>query len=91
MVRTNPVLWWAGSVCIGYSGCKKGKDTGACLEIAAIVNDWRSQIVGGMETALVLWEACCVPSLLHGAGTWTSISTATEKELNKIQRFVDKN
>ena len=66
---------------------RKGKIQGACLEIATIVNDWRSQIVGGMETALVLWEACCVPSLLHGAGTWTNISTATEKELNKIQSW----
>ena len=66
---------------------RKGKIRGACLEIATIVNDWRSQIVGGMETALVLWEACCVPSLLHGAGTWTNISTATEKELNKIQSW----
>ena len=54
-------------------------------KIAQIVNDWRAHVVGGMETGLLLWEACCLPSLLHGAGTWTNISKATEKKLNKIQ------
>ena len=57
---------------------REGKIRGACLEIAHIVNDWRAHIVGGMETGLLLWEACCVPSLLNGAGTWMEISKATE-------------
>ena len=48
---------------------REGKIRGANLEIIQIINDWRSQVVGGMETALVLWESCCVSSLLHGAGT----------------------
>ena len=66
---------------------REGKIRGACLEIAAIVNDWWSHIVGGMETALLLWEACCVPSLLHGAGTWVEITAATEKKINQIQNW----
>ena len=66
---------------------KEGKICGACLEIAVIVNDWRSKTVGGMETALMLWETCCIPSLLHGAGTWVKIDTATEKKLNKLQNW----
>ena len=65
---------------------RQGKIRGACLEVANIVNDWRSQVAGGMETALLLWEACCVPSLLHGAGTWTEITPSTEKKLNSIQQ-----
>ena len=64
---------------------KEGKIRAACLEIAHIVNDWRSQVAGGMETGLLLWEACCVPSLLNGAGTWMEISKTTEKRLNQIQ------
>ena len=40
-------------------------------------------MVGGMETALLLWEICCVPSLLYGFGTWTGISKTTEKQLNQ--------
>ena len=66
---------------------REGKIRGACLEIASIVNDWRSHLVGGMDTALLLWEACCVPSLLHGSGTWTDISVATVKKMNKIQSW----
>ena len=40
-----------------------------------------------MESALLLWQACCLPSLLHGAGTWTEISVKTENRLNAIQRW----
>jgi hypothetical protein len=40
-----------------------------------------------METALVLWEACCVPSLLHGAGTWVEISPETERKMNALQNW----
>ena len=68
---------------------REGKINGACQEIAEIVNDWRSRVVGGMESAILLWEACCVPSLLHGAGTWVEIAPSTEKNLNSIQlKFV---
>jgi hypothetical protein len=66
---------------------REGKIRGACLEIGHIINDWRTQAVGGMDTALLLWEVCCIPSLLHGAGTWTDISVATENRLNKIQNW----
>ena len=64
---------------------REDKILAACRETASIVSDWRAHLVGGMETALFLWESCCVPSLLNGAGTWTQISTATEKKLNSIQ------
>ena len=64
---------------------KLGKIRGASLEIALVVNDWRAKQIGGMETALMLWEYCCIPSLLHGAGTQVEISSATEKQLNKLQ------
>ena len=68
---------------------REGKINGACQEIAEIVNDWRSRVVGGMESAILLWESCCVPSLLHGSGTWVEIAPQTEKTLNSIQlKFV---
>ena len=57
---------------------RESKIRGACIEISQIVNDWRAKSAGGMETALLLWEACCIPSLLSGAGTWTEISKQTE-------------
>ena len=45
----------------------EGKIRGACLEIAAVVNDWRARAVAGLESALFLWESVCVPSFIHGA------------------------
>jgi hypothetical protein len=91
--RQNPLKWLGKQLSAGgladsvaaTVAAREGKIRGAGLEIANIVNDWRSQAAGGMETALVLWEACCVPSLLHGAGSWTEISKATEKKLNSLQ------
>ena len=66
---------------------RDGKVRGACLEIAQIVNDWRSHLAGGMRTAITLWESCCVPSLMHGASTWTDISPDTVKRLNTTQQW----
>ena len=87
---------WLGQIlsCGGLSesvaetvAAREGKIKGACLEICIIVNDWRSNIEGGMETALLLWEKCCIPSLLNGAGTWTEISAVTVKRLNQLQCY----
>ena len=36
-------------------------------------------------TALLLWEVCCVPSLLHGVCSWAGVTAATEKKSNRIQ------
>ena len=44
-------------------------------------------MVGGMETAILLWEACCIPSLLHGAGTWVEIPEDSKTTLNKLQMW----
>ena len=66
---------------------QEGKLRGAVLEIAQIVNDWRSHLAGGMVTAVTLWERCCVPSLLHGAGAWVNISPETIKRLNSTQQW----
>ena len=57
------------------------------MEIATIVEDWRSQVVGGMESALTMWEACCIPTLLSGAGTWTEIQPAAERRLDALQNW----
>ena len=66
---------------------REGKIKGACLEISLIVNDWRARAVGGMESALMLWQTCAIPSLLHGAGTWQQMSKQTEKQLNSLQNW----
>ena len=64
-----------------------GKIKGACHEIAHIINDWRAQAIGGIDTAIFLWETCCISSLMNGSGTWVDISAKTEKTLNSIQQW----
>ena len=51
----------AGGLGGRYSGGAGEKLRGAALERAAIVEDWRSAAAGGMETALLLWEAAVCP------------------------------
>ena len=63
------------------------KVKGACLEAAQIVNDWRAKAPGGMETALLLWEQCIVPSLLSGYSTWVEMTPSTEKQLDDLLRW----
>ena len=58
-----------------------------CLEIINKVNDWRSQLVRGVDTALLLWDACIIPSLLYGTGTWLEISATREKRLYPLQQL----
>ena len=96
ITKEKPQVKWLGQILssLGLADsvwqtvkAREGKIRGACLEIAVIVNDWRAQMLGGMETALMLWEKCCIPSMLHGAGTWVEMNQSTEKRLNTIQSW----
>ena len=58
---------------------------GAALEIAAIVDDWRSHLVGGFVSGFLLWESCCVSSLLHNSGSWVNLLGQAEKRLESLQ------
>ena len=78
--------WLADSVAETVAA-RMGRVKAAGLEIAEIINDWRARAAGGLDTALLLWEACVIPSLLYGAGTWVAISAATIKSLNNLQRW----
>ena len=66
---------------------KESNIKAACLEIADIIQDWRSQAIGGIDSALLMWEACCIPSLLTGAGTWVNITPAAERRLEALQHW----
>jgi hypothetical protein len=66
---------------------KESKTRGACLEIANILEDWRARAVGGIDSALLLWEACCIPSILSGAGTWMEMSPAAVRRLEALQHW----
>ena len=61
------------------------KVKGSIYELRAIVEDFRMQVVAGIESAIDLYESCIVPSLLANCSTWTDIKEQTEKRLDATQ------
>ena len=45
----------------------------AIFDIKLIIEDCRSQIVGGIKTGLLLWESCVLPYLLNNSSTWINM------------------
>ena len=41
--------------------------------------------MGGFQSGLLLWETCCVPSLLHNCGTWVEMPDTAVKRLEALQ------
>jgi hypothetical protein len=74
-----------GESCLETIRQREGKVKGAALEIAVIVDDWRAQVVGGFQSGLLLWESCCIPSLLHNSGTWVELSSEGVRKLETLQ------
>ena len=66
---------------------REAKVKGACYEAAAIVEDWRAQVVGGFMSAIDLFELAIVPTLLYNAETWMDISKEAEERLENLQLF----
>ena len=51
-------------------------------EIKAIVEDCRSNTMGGLKVGLDIWETAYIPSLLNNCSTWMDIE---EEALNKLE------
>ena len=66
---------------------REGKIKAAMLEAAAIVDDYRSQCIGGFMVAIDLWELAILPSLINNAGTWTDMSKEAEEKLEERQLY----
>ena len=64
---------------------RAGKVKGAMREVAAIMEDFRMQAVGGLQGAWDLWNIAIIPSLLNNCGTWMEISTETVDCLEDLQ------
>ena len=67
---------------------RKGMATASIYEIRSVVEDCRSNIVGGLSTGIDLWESAVRPMLLLNAETWVSISTTSIKTLRNISTDV---
>ena len=65
---------------------RKGLAAASIYEIGAVVEDCRSNIIGGLQTGTDLWEAAVIPMLLFNAETWVSISKSTVDVLEDIQK-----
>ena len=64
---------------------REAKTKGAIYELRALVEDYRMQAVGGMQSAIELYEACIIPSLLSNAGSVVDMSQEAVDKLDKLQ------
>ena len=53
--------------------------------MAAIVEDFRMQAVGGLMSAWDLWNLAIIPSLLSNCGIWTEIDAISVQKLEEMQ------
>jgi hypothetical protein len=66
---------------------REAKIKGACYEVAAIVEDWRAQCLGGFRCAIDLFQLAILPSLLYNSETWVEIPSEAEDILENLQLF----
>ena len=66
---------------------REGKVKAAMFEALAIVEDFRAQSVGGMQTALDLWKVAILPTLLYNSSTWTEMGKEAVERLEELQNF----
>ena len=50
-----------------------------------MVDDCRSQVIGGLKAGLQIWEAAVIPMLLYNADTWQDIASRTVDKLEQLQ------
>ena len=53
-------------------------------EIRSVVDNSRSNAIGGLSVGIDLWESAVLPMLLFNAETWISISKSTMEDLEAI-------
>ena len=54
-------------------------------EIRSLIDDKRTDAIGGLSLAFLVWEMAVIPSLIHNAETWIGVSKKTLNELEKLQ------
>ena len=66
---------------------RSGTIIAAIFEVKAIIQDFRMQSIGGLVTALDLWERAIIPTLLNNSESWTEISQTAIKKLEELQNM----
>ena len=64
------------------------KTKGSIYKTAAIMKDFRMQVVGGMAGAFDIWERAIISSLLANCCSWCGIREGVLKALNGLEKSV---
>ena len=59
----------------------------AIVEIKTIINDYRINTPGGLNTGIMLWELSVIPMILNNSETWNDIDGDTLKSLEDLQKI----
>ena len=68
-----------------------GKLVHGLKEIKAIIEDCRSNTLGGLKVGLDIWETAYIPSMLNNSSTWMEIDQATLNKLEEMQNAFYRN
>ena len=64
---------------------RRGQVLRNIIEIRAVLEDCRSNLLGGVMLGIELWELAIFPHILYNSETWTDIPVCTIALLNEIQ------
>ena len=64
---------------------RKGRILASIYELGSVIEDFRMQVAGGLQSGLKIWMFGFLPSLLANAETWTDISDMAIKSLEDVQ------
>ena len=59
----------------------------AIYEIKTIIEDSRCQVIGGITTALTIWERSVIPFLLYSSENWTDMMKKSMETLTNLQNI----
>ena len=66
---------------------RKGQVFTNILEVKAVVEDYRANVVGGITTGLEIWELAILPFLMNNCETWVEIAPRTIESLDNLQNM----
>ena len=66
---------------------RQAKVRGAMMEAKLLVEDFRSQAIGGILSGLDLWEAAIIQTLLYNCSIWMEIGKVAEDKLEDLQLY----
>ena len=64
---------------------RKGLVSKSIYDIRSVIDDCRSNMIGGLSAGIDIWEMAVIPMLLNNAETWQDISAKKLATLEKLQ------